>query len=668
MSARFLLALLLSSCAGLLAAQEPLPWTGAGLRVDRAHPLVRGGLLYRLHCRPSGSTRALIPPLQLDLRLLHAGDELATRRLVLPDVATWEQGLDVHLQPPRRLPLAPLRLIVVLTDATGAAARLEAPVWSVASCQQRLITAGAAYDRLPRSLQDPLLGLWLEQAVLLVRDSRRLHDCQRLLDLINAIEDAPHSLTRARAVPDTRLEAFHARSDGSLQPVRYHLPSDRPRGLLVWLQGLRETPSKVAWPQPPDDLTALATAAGWALVEVYPAGDPHWQDLAPRRIEQALTAVLQAQTDWSTLPRAIGGGGSAAVAALHQAATDPWAWPTVLLQAPAAPPERDVGSALAPNSRSWLQMACARPTTVLSGPPPARLALIGAPGELVPAWNAVRHPADDPDLWRWLAEPTTPARVDLAWALPSRSGPLALVELEHWGRPARLRLDATGETLRLVTTGVGSVAWLDPDRQLDLIDGNTVQERIPTRRSGKGLGRPTGLAGGYADDTWTLVLGAGEHAAATVQNRHNAEALLQAWAGVSQGAARIVTDEAAASQLRGHLVCLGSPSGNAVLRRLLDEEDLPLRWDERQLHMPTNGASWQRAEMGVVLVRPHPRDPDRMIVIADGPRLPELFGPGLPFAALPDCSILGPDGLRQWLQDDRWRLIPASTAGGPASP
>jgi hypothetical protein len=310
--------LLLLLCCGLLAAQEPLPWIGSGIRCDDAHPVVREGLLYRLHLRAEGPVAALIPPLQLEVSLMHGGQALSTASLSIPQRPAWQEGCTIHLVAPGRLPPQGLRLIATLSDALGALqGRLEFPVDGIGDLAVRLEAHAAGPLRQDA---DPLPALWIEQAALLLRDSRRLGDCTRLLDLLARCDTFPASAAGLRDQPSL-LDAFRARSDASVQPFRLHRPPQAVDGpaLLLWLAAAESAPSKAAWPALDRTRLAQALAAGFTVLEIYPAGDPLWQDLARRRLDQTLATVRQRWPELAGAPHWIYAEGPACEAALAAA-------------------------------------------------------------------------------------------------------------------------------------------------------------------------------------------------------------------------------------------------------------------------------------------------------------------------------------------------------------
>ena len=95
----------------------------------------------------------------------------------------------------------------------------------------------------------------------------------------------------------------------------------------------------------------------------------------------------------------------------------------------------------------------------------------------------------------------------------------------------------------------------------------------------------SGRLAAWAAGPFVVVVGTGEHAAAKSDNRQLADALLRAWAAHAHGLPPVVDDTAfqAQSWVGHHLVLIGSPRSNAVLRQRV--RTLPVTWDDRSIRV-----------------------------------------------------------------------------------
>ena len=349
-----------------------------------------------------------------------------------------------------------------------------------------------------------------------------------------------------------------------------------------------------------------------------------WPALAPRlaRAENVRAALLLVDAGWSEPPaegveRWLAGRHLGGTRAEHLAST------------PIA-----IAGATPPAMRPWL----------------ARLRAAGAvPSEGLPA-------PSQPDCWAWLAAArATPgpglrvARDYVAWE-PGALGPLRIDELSTWGEPGRIGW-RPGPPPALTTRGV---ARLDvPDAQPGLtVDGRRfAAPRGRPALPAKVVGQACGPLAAYADGPFTLVIGTTEHDAAATANGDLAQAFAAAWIAHAHGTPRHVLDRdfRAEQHLGRHLVLVGNPRSNGVLRALVaDGLRLPVTWDERNLRIGEQ--SWPRAERrALALAWPHPAHDGRLLVVLDG--APAWGLRGLPLAGLPDLALgPGPDSTRPTLR------------------
>jgi hypothetical protein len=157
----------------------------------------------------------------------------------------------------------------------------ERTVPTLTGLRRRVIAESERFAADPAA--PPLTRLRLGQALalLLTNDHPTLADCQRATDLIGAV---------SRNAPAEGETAIVDPYDGSVQPLRVHAPSVPGAGIAVWLR-TQPVSGPERWPATPPAVAAAAQAAGWWLVEPYPAGDPRWTGAARRRLDAALAQV-----------------------------------------------------------------------------------------------------------------------------------------------------------------------------------------------------------------------------------------------------------------------------------------------------------------------------------------------------------------------------------------
>ena len=154
----------------------------------------------------------------------------------------------------------------------------ERSVPTLAGLRRRVIAVSERLGLGPTA--SPLTRLRLGQALALLLTSEHptLNDCQRATALIGAVE---------RQDPAGENGALIDPYDDSVQPVRIIAPSAPPVGIAMWLRH-QPVSGPERWPAPPAAAVAAARAAGWWLIEPYPAGDLNWIGAGRRRLDTAL--------------------------------------------------------------------------------------------------------------------------------------------------------------------------------------------------------------------------------------------------------------------------------------------------------------------------------------------------------------------------------------------
>ena len=634
---RVVLALLI---AAALAAGE------ATLTISDADALVRQGVLHRSQVTLVGSVGDV--PATLAVALLQGDRELARVDLALERGDQLRHGARVVLGPVTAVDGAgpAPRLVATLAGAgirLSAERVLELPAAAQARLQALYLRLRAAND------PDPLPWLWVEQGAALAQAAPSVATTRALLALDDAIE-AWLAGTRPLAMAGvSTMRARRDPSDGSVQPYRLHLPAGAgpwPVALLLTRQAA--APAKQRWPEPDAALLSAARTAGCALVEPYPAGDPGWIGLGPQRALRTLDAALAGEPRLARTPVALIGLRAGAQAAVLLAEQRPDAWAAVLLVDPTwnEPATDGLERWLAGRHLGGTRVEHLAATPVaIAGPSPAslrpwlaRLRTAGAvPSEGLPA-------PTEAGCWAWLAAArATPgpglrvARDYLAWE-PGMLGPLRVETLSTWGEPGRVAW-RPGPPPSLTTTNIARLDVSEAPRGLTLDGRRFSAPRGKAAAPTKALGQACGPLATYADGPFTLVIGSTENEAAAAANRELAQAFATAWVAHAQGTPRHVIDRdfRAEDHLGRHLVLVGNPRSNGVLRTLVAEGlRLPMTWDERSVR--SGDLTWPRSELRqLALAWPHPAHDGRLLVVLDG--APSWDGRGLPLAGLPDLAV-----------------------------
>jgi hypothetical protein len=119
-----------------------------------------------------------------------------------------------------------------------------------------------------------------------------------------------------------------------------------------------------------------------------------------------------------------------------------------------------------------------------------------------------------------------------------------------------------------------------------------------------------------------VVVGTGEHRAARADARQLATAFVRAWAAHAHGLPPVIDDTAyrARAWAAYHLVLIGSPRGNAVLRDLADQlgpQRFPVSWDDRDLRV--GGRTCLRSRLpAFALAVARPDAPALTMLVLDG--------------------------------------------------
>ena len=622
----------------VLVATTAEPWT---VQLADCDPVVRHGMIWR--CRITGEiplARFADGPFVAQVSLTQGDNTLATQDFPLERLGQLLGGISVVLVPtPPQDGGAAVELTITVSDRSRRdlqhlSRHLPTPLGLQRGLEQR--------QRLlrERAEQDPLPALWLEQAGELVLDGPSLATCHRLIEIGGRLdrwlagERAPQIL---RALRDPR--------DGSAQPYRLHLPNDGAlTALVVMLVEPARPLRKCTWPTIPAPWLSAARAAGYAVLEVYPAGDSAWNGIARQRVWTTISAATVTEPRLTDLPVALVGSGRGAEAAVALAEAQPWRLRAIGLI-----------DANLPSSTALPVEAHARWEALQrTGERPAHLLglnlVLADPGNLATrAWSqrltlagcspvVADGGATQAAFWQALTSATTTViapRRDWLVLAPITLGRLHIDELSEWGVAGSL----TEEAGHVRTSGIARLRSDAPSPVL--VDGQPY--RAPGASSPaprKQLGQATGPLATYAKGAFTVVIGTGESAAAQADNRALGQAFATAWAAHAQGRVQMMADTGLdETSLPGqHLVLIGNVRSNVLLAQLTARAALPAQWDARTLTIGSE-IFLRSDRRAFALAWPHPAHDGRLLVILDGG--PSWNDKGLPLAGLPDLLVGG---------------------------
>ncbi|MFW6159428.1 MAG: prolyl oligopeptidase family serine peptidase, partial [Planctomycetota bacterium] len=277
-------------------------------------------------------------------------------------------------------------------------------------------------------------------------------------------------------------------------------------------------------------------------------------------------------------------------------------------------------------------------------------------------WIMSRVLADD-TVFDWMNRQRRdpwPRRIDFkTYSIQYRSAHwVTILELERWGRPARVRatLNAEKTAMAVTTTNVASIR-LDLGKHLvgdkpDLtvrIDGkeHRVTEPGPRTfdladREHAGELRKTPRVCGPAKQVYArrflMVFGAGEAKKADVERlRSEVQSAAAEWYQFAKSiplrklGVQVTEDDIE----QANLILYGTPGRNKVLKRVADR--LPIRITDDGFTF--QGKTYDNQTHGLVMVYPNPLNPDRLLMVRSGLPYGEALPPNHKYDLLPDFVI-----------------------------
>ena len=601
-----------------LAAQERL-------HITSLHPAVRPGLLHRfqVQLQPAEQAESLDDDQRraaLEVAVLsdpHAAP-LFQRRLEGVSADHLREGIVVNWLAPDEWPDHPLQ-VEVRWLLPSRPPSVRKPLRDLLASARLL---GALAQRLDeQGASDPLPRLWLEQSAEQLRGPTDLYGARVVLRREEYLQSW---LDGARDFSHLSEQAWRDPSDGSVQPLRIHMPDlPEPLGVVV---ALVDGPvhDKSRWPRMRAEVRRALLAAGWCVLEVFPAGDVGYVGHGRRRLQ---AVIAKQRSVYPDLPLVIFATGVSAQGALWQTLLHPGTLSAVILHNGRQDIQPQQIEAADNATARWL---------ALHQQPERRLAHLYGVSAYVSGsvdrnlrrlWQrreeidgrALVHEVDEDALrssewWQELIAAVGSVQEPREYRVltPGRYGPWLVHQVEDRTRGGSLRFDAASETMiggGLRATRVGTGAIPGP------------QTVVPLSSGGAHLSQAHGPLGAFASGPFVIILGSGEHQAAAERNQALLHRFVSDWGQHAWGRPPVVSDQAFHPEAwdQHHWVLIGGPRSNAVAARLQEHAPnlWPVQWDHRSVTI--EGEQFVRSSaVGVAMAVPHPRQLRRQLVLLDG--------------------------------------------------
>lgn len=587
----------------LLIAILAVTGAGAGeIAWSSDHPCLRPGLLHRGFLA--------VPDLddgryELAVRVLDRREERYGHAISGLRPAQLATGIAFNWVPRRRSWSEPILEATLHRVGGGivASRRIRLRTWR--SLLEDFVATVAAIEEADAGV--PLAELWEEQARLQVSELPPLGAVRRFADLLSRLRAWERGRRSHPPVPGNNTLALRCPVDGSIQPWRLHLPEGELRAAVLVIAAGPDPPRKDRWPSPLQARIETWRERGWAVAEVYPAGDPTAEGPLLRRAAATRAAAIGEVAGLGDVPWLACSGGRGFAAGLAVIASAPDGFAAAIHVRPRSPEPIEVGDGIAPEGdrylREWYDLARDRAQLVqvphfLVGEGDRRSATIDR--ILREAGGDVRAFPD-----------RSGGQLDRELGSALDAGPPAVRRYRVWepGRYGPCLVAGPGRRFR-----PGELVWED-DRvrgegllAVRLLDGHEVAlaRSLPRRPETDSRFR-RGPLGAFGQRPFVVVLGTGRHVAEREANKETARAFLRRWSEFAQGEPPLVEDRAYRPEDHpGHDVCcIGDPRGNAVLAGLLDAGSSPLRWDGRGVRVEGRFLADRQVD-GWIASWPHP--------------------------------------------------------------
>jgi hypothetical protein len=636
-------------------------WSIALTEVD---PYVRSNVIWRMRIIGAiASEKFTDGPYVAQLSLKQGNQVLFTQDYPLEKLGQLISGIRVAIAVP--VGPQPSEIIQVHVNVSDPLRRdqrfAQTTVRTPLSLQRELEAAHQLFlQQFPSpEQQPPLPSLWFEQAGELLSGPASQKTCDTLAELLRSLT------AHAAGQPMNNVTTLALRDprDRSVQPYRLHMPADQAKisALAVVMrspenssvQTISKTISKSQWPTLPPEWINAALEENIALLEIYPAGDLAWENLARLRTRDVISQVRQLNPALHHAPIILCGVGRGAQGALGLMEDDPAFSAGLALHNPqlAEAALFTAADALVSYSIVGMRPAHVSGTMIIvsgiyAGETPwwlERLRRSSSNSEL-----SVENSADNPSrVTYWQAvkklRRVKPPRQYMV-TKPGIYGPLTVSEMAQWGSIGTI---TTHDDKIFHCTGISRV--LTPPDHITVTGCEII-----TPSSNKALKKiypnAVGPISSYADAPFVVVIGTDESVAAQQDNRAFAQAFAQAWAQFAHGRPLIIDDRQFLAEkdekkyAQHHIICMGNTRSHSLLKKWFADDkqfaqQFPLQWDARSVRLGTQ--TFLRAEKRpVVIAWPQPHNPTRLLIVCDG--RPTWLDNGLPFVQLGDFAIGGP--------------------------
>jgi pimeloyl-ACP methyl ester carboxylesterase len=619
------------------------------IHFSRHDALVRSGILFRCCVqRDVPSEEFNHGPITLVVALAQGSRTIAVAQLPLVKLGQLLDGVSVALVP-GELGGDPLHLRASLSTPDKpffekVEVDLDPPLGKQDELQK-------LFERLKASADtDPLPWLWVEQgAALSVKGAskKNLRDLAALNQLLaNWLEQKPPP---PPGPSSDQILAIRDPIDGSIQPYRLRMPPamNKRVPVVLVLSHYDRAPDKESWRGAGDAWAKCAGQAGFALVDIYPAGDIAWEGIALSRALLVLDDLpMQSSPIEINDPILIGvDNGAQGAVRLLEKVPDRFAglalvsgrmhaftqnermdWHFLRRYAGGLPenaegtPILEQGDSCA-SVRAWLESAR------------------GYGGIVIPARSA----PDSPEFWQQLAQAqaSKPPLSERSYTVlrPQRIGNVVVEEMEKWGSVGSVNW-ITVHPPRVQVFGIHTLLYNAAPRDLIVNEQPYKPPKDLKRALRKVFGQACGPLDNYAQAPFVIVYATGEHKAAADMALALANDFRGAWITHAQGAPPMVADTAFdETAFPGfNIVAVGNPRSNVLLMRLSEQGlKLPLAWSGREISY--GELAVPRGDRNpVALAWPHPAGDGRLLVVLDGGTSWKNDG-SLPLAGLSDLVI-----------------------------
>lgn len=358
-----------------------------------------------------------------------------------------QKGFEFTLNTPKNITSDHVSLLILLRDRQNTTIRrLQKNIASVQSLRNKLLH----FMPQIQAAQDsrPLARLRAEQLALLLRGTLNAYEIQQAAQFIHDIQQAFAPLHTPTAQIKKNQQTtqiidgvYRSPVDNSWQPYRLYLPPQPKKNIekktpvIISCYDYGKTSDKARWPQLPELWIAQAAHHGYALLQIYPAGDLAWNGVTPYRVWPCVDQSLQDHPQLDRTQLFICTSGEASWTAIRAAQLQPTRLRGLMLF-----------QASWPQGTPWTDANDLRPCATLP------CALHGKVTQLLRDWTSIRSPQQRGllstaglsdlsmnDSWRWITS-RMPHSIDqppqnkwhnTSWSLGAQKTHIILGNGEH---------------------------------------------------------------------------------------------------------------------------------------------------------------------------------------------------------------------------------------------